>query len=75
MLGLSYPSLILQVHEGRVKDALRKAEQARLMREAQSAAGTDELVLRHLFLKLWDSGRSLVNADHIQLTWHGRPGH
>ena len=75
MLCLNYPSQILHLHEGRVKDALYKAEQARRIREAKSGKGTDELGLRRLILKLWDWGLPPVTADQIHLTWNRRPGH
>ena len=72
---MSHPAQILHVHDDRIKDSLHKAEQARLIHEAKSAKGTEELRLRRLIRRLRDWNWSLVGANNAQPTWNGRLSH
>ena len=60
------PYLAQQLREERVKDALREAEQVRLIRAAKGAEVDDQAVLHGLLVKIRDLGLSLVSAHGIE---------
>jgi len=60
------PYLAQQLREERVKDALREAEQVRLIRAARGAEVDDQAVLHGLLVKIRDLGLSLVSAHGIE---------
>ena len=60
------PYLAQQLKEDRVKDALRKAEQVRLIRAAKGAGMADQAALHGLLIKIRDLGLSLVSINHIE---------
>ena len=72
---MSHPAQILYAHDDRVNNALLKAEQVRLVREAEGAKGTEERLLRRLLRRLRDWHSSLLGPNHAQPTLTGRPGH
>jgi hypothetical protein len=64
MLFNSY--LLQRLREERVKDALRNAEQARLIRAAKSAGVAGQAASRGLLIKVRDLGLSLISAHRIE---------
>ena len=60
------PFLAQQLREERVKDALREAEQARLIRMAKGAGVADQAALRGLLIKIRDLGLPLISAQGIE---------
>jgi hypothetical protein len=64
MLFNSY--LLQRLREERVKDALRNAEQARLIQAAKGAGVADQAASRGLLIKVWDLGLSLVSVHRIE---------
>jgi hypothetical protein len=60
------PFLAQQLREERVKDALREAEQARLIRMAKGAGVADQAALRGLLMKIRDLGLPLISAHRIE---------
>ena len=72
---MSHPAQIVHAHKERVNIALRKAEQARLVGEAEGAKGTEELLWRRLLRRLRDWHSSLLGPNHAHPTLTGRPGH
>jgi hypothetical protein len=60
------PFLAQQLREERVKDALREAEQARLIRMAKGAGVADQAALRGLLIKIRDLGLPLISAHRIE---------
>ena len=60
------PYLAQRLREERVKDALREAEQVRLIRAARGAEVDDQAVLHGLLVKIRDLGLSLVSAHGIE---------
>ena len=72
---MSHPAQIVHAHEDRVNIALLKAEQARLVGEAEGTKGTEELLVRRLLRGLRDWHSSLFGPNHAQPTLTGRPGH
>jgi len=60
------PYLAQQLKEERVKDALREAEQARLIRTAKSAGVADQAALHRLLIKIRGLGLPLVSINHIE---------
>ncbi len=63
MLFNSY--LLQQLREERVKDALRNAEQARLIQAAKGGVA-DQAALRGLLIKIRDLGLPLISAHRIE---------
>ncbi|MFB0537100.1 MAG: hypothetical protein ACETWR_19235, partial [Anaerolineae bacterium] len=55
-----------RLREERVKDALRNAEQARLIRVAKGAGVADQAASRGLLIKIRDLGLSLIFAHRIE---------
>jgi hypothetical protein len=55
-----------RLREERVKDALRKAEQARLIQVAKGAGVNDQPVLHCLLIKIRDLGLSLLPINRIE---------
>jgi len=64
MLFNSY--LLQRLREERVKDALRRAEQVRLIRAAKGAGVADQAASRGLLIKVWDLGLSLISAHRFE---------
>jgi hypothetical protein len=60
------PFLAQQLREERVKDALREAEQARLIRMAKGAGVADQAALRGLLIKIRDMGLPLISVHRIE---------
>ena len=52
--------------EERMKDALRKAEQARLIRVAKGVGAADQAALHSLLIRVRDLGLSLISAHRIE---------
>ena len=61
------PFLAQWLREVRVKDALREAEQARLIRAAKGVGAADQAALRGLLIKIRDLGLPLISAHRIEL--------
>ena len=64
MLFNSY--LLQRLREERVKDALRNAEQARLIQAAKGAGVADQAALHRLLIRIRDLGLSLVSAHRFE---------
>lgn len=64
MLFNSY--LLQRLREERVKDAMRKAEQARLIRVAKGARAADQVTWRDLLTTIRELGLLLLSAHHIE---------
>jgi hypothetical protein len=64
MLFNSY--LLQRLREERVKDALRNAEQARLIQAAKGARVADRAALHDLLIKMRELGLSLVSIHRIE---------
>ena len=60
------PYLAQWLREERVKDALRKAEQVRLIQVTKGAGVADQAASRGLLIKVWDLGLSLVSAHRFE---------
>jgi hypothetical protein len=60
------PYLTQRLKEERVKDALRNAEQDRLIRVAKGTGAADRAVLHSLLIKIRDLGLSLISAHRIE---------
>jgi len=60
------PYLAQQLREERVKDALRRAEQVRLIRAAKGAGGADQSALHGLLIKIRDLGLPLISVHRIE---------
>jgi len=60
------PLLAQRLKEDRVKDALREAEQARLIRAAKGAGVADQAALHGLLIRIWDLGLPLISAHRIE---------
>ena len=60
------PFLAQQLREERVKDALRNAEQVRLIRMAKGTGVADQAALRGLLIKIRDLGLPLISAHRIE---------
>jgi len=60
------PYLAQQLREERVKDALRRAEQVRLIRAAKGAEGADQSALHGLLIKIRDLGLPLISVHRIE---------
>ena len=60
------PYLAQQLREERVKDALRRAEQTRLIRMAKGAGVADQSALRGLLIKIRDLGLPLISVHRIE---------
>jgi hypothetical protein len=63
---MSNPYLAQQLRKERVKDALRGAEQVRLIRAAKGAEVDDQAVLHGLLVKIRDLSLSPVSAHGIE---------
>jgi len=59
------PYLAQQMREERVKDALRNAGQARLIRAAKGIGVADQAVLRGLLSRIRDLGLSLIPVHRL----------
>jgi hypothetical protein len=59
-------SLEQRLREERVKDALRKAEQARLIRVAKGAGVADQAALRGLLIRIRDLALPLISVHRIE---------
>ena len=64
MLFNSY--LLQRLREERVKDALRSAEQARLIGVAKGAGVADQAALHRLLIKIWNLDLSLISIHRIE---------
>jgi len=60
------PYLTQRLKEERVKDALRNAEQDRLIRVAKDTGAADQAVLHDLFINIRDLGLSLISVHRIE---------
>jgi hypothetical protein len=60
------PFLVQRLREERVKDALRGAEQARLIRAAKGAGVADQAALHGLLIKIRKLGLSLISVHRIE---------
>ena len=60
------PYLVQRLRGERVKDALREAEQARLIRVAKGAGVADQAALHGLLIKIRNLGLPLISAHRIQ---------
>ena len=65
------PFLAQQLQEERVKDALRKAEQARLVQVAKGTRVAEQVASHGLLIKIRELGLPLVSAHHIKLNVEG----
>nr|NIO68406.1 hypothetical protein [Anaerolineae bacterium] len=59
--------------EERMKDALRKAEQARLIRTAKGAGMADQAALHGLFIKIRDLSLPRISVHRIEPDLESRP--
>ena len=60
------PYLTQRLREERVKDALRNAEQARLIRVAKGTGAADQAVLPGLLINIRDLGPSPISVHRIE---------
>ena len=58
--------LAQQLREERVKDALRRAEQTRLIRAAKGVGMADQAALHGLLIKIRDLGLPLISVHRIE---------
>jgi hypothetical protein len=58
--------LAQQMREERVKDAMREAEQARLIRAAKGAGAAKQAALHGLLIKIRDLGLPQISAHRIE---------
>jgi hypothetical protein len=63
---MSNPYLAQQLREERVKDALRKAEQARLIRAAKGAGVDNQAASHGLLIKIRNLGLPLVSVHRFE---------
>ena len=60
------PYLPQRLAEERVKDTMREAKRARLIRAAKGAGVADQAVLHGLLIKIRDLGLPLISARRIE---------
>jgi hypothetical protein len=60
------PYLPQRLAEERVKDAMREAEQARLIRATKGAGAAKQAALHGLLIKIRDLGLPLISAQRIE---------
>jgi hypothetical protein len=60
------PYLTQRLREERVKDALRNAEQARLIRAAKGAGAANQPAFHRLLLKIRNLGLPLISTHRIE---------
>lgn len=60
------PHLAQRLTEERVKDALRNAEQARLIRAAKGAGVADQATWHGLLIKIRNLGLSLISVHRME---------